>query len=192
MRKVLFIYICLICLFGSTMTAEASYDTKPVAFIVIDRTGEVDNILFKDWEQQVRQGYHVPYYSIVDSKEPTRIAQELIAAKGEKTAQLDKKLLQQIATEAKVNVVTLMIIHKMTEVPLRGISWGNPWSDNDSLTRMYAFADMYVYKLDENKMLKKVLRSVVTDDAALITPAKTVIKYEMRSLVNTMENRPQL
>ena len=192
MRKVLFLYICLICLFGSAMNAEASYETKPVAFIVMDRTGEVDAVVFKDWEQQVRQGYHVPYYSIVDSKEPTRIAQELIVAKGEKTSRLDKEVMRQIAMEANVKVVTLMVIHKMTEVPLRGISWGNPWSDNDNLTRMYAFADMYVYKLDENKILKKVLRSVVTDDAALITPAKTVIKYEMRSLVNTMENRPQL
>ena len=32
----------------------------------------------------------------------------------------------------------------------------------------------------------------VTENTALITPAKTVIKYEMRKLVNTMENRPQI
>ena len=180
------------CFLGGAITAEAAYDMKPVAFIVLDRTGEVNSALFKDWKQQVRQGYHVPYYYIVNGKEAEHLALDIIMSKGKSTAQLDKSILRQIAEKAKVKVVTLLVVNKMEEVSLNSMGWGNPFYDAEDLTRVYAFADIYVYKLEENKMLKKVLRSVVTDNAALITPASTVIKYELRSLVNTMENRPQI
>jgi len=180
------------CLLGGAITTEAAYDMKPVAFIVIDRTGDVNSALFKDWKQQVRQGYHVPYYYIVDGKETEQLALDIITSQGKNTAKLDKNTLQEIAEKAKVKVVTLLVVNKMEEISLNSIGWGNPFYDAEDLTRVYAFADIYVYKLEENKMLKEVLRSVATDNAALITPASTVIKYELRSLVNKMENRPQL
>lgn len=192
MKKILFFCLCMICLLGGASTVAAAYDMKPVAFIVLDRTGEVKDDIFKDWKQQVRQGYHVPYYYIIDSSESELLASDIIKRAGESTAQLDKHTLQQIANAAKVKVVALLVVNKMEEISLNSMGWGNPFHDNEDLTRVYAFADIYVYKLEENKMLKKVLRSVVTDDAALVTPANIVIKYELRSLVNTMENRPQL
>ena len=38
---------------------------QPAAFIVLDRTGQVNGAIFADWRQQVKQAYHIPYYSII-------------------------------------------------------------------------------------------------------------------------------
>lgn len=192
MKKLLFFCLLIMSSFGVVTTPAFAYEMKPVAFVVMDRTGEVTNEISLDWEQQVRQGYHVPYYSIVDNTMPTKVANEIIMGNGKNTAKLDSAILKKIAEEANVKVVTLMVIKEMKEMPLRNFGIINPWQDDDDLTRVFTAADLYVYKLDENKMVMKILRSVVTENTALITPAKTVIKYEMRKLVNTMENRPQI
>jgi hypothetical protein len=192
MKKLLFFCLLILCSFGVTTTSAFAYDMKPVAFIVMDRTGEVDDEILRDWEQQVRQGYHVPYYSIVNNTAPAQVANKIIMVNGKNTAKLEPAILKKIAEEANVKVVTLMVIKEMKEIPLRNLGVMSPWEDEDDLTRVFTAADLYVYKLDENKMVMKILRSVVTENAALITPAKTVIKYEMRKLVNTMENRPQI
>jgi len=192
MKKLLILCLFVLCFLGVVTTPALAYDMKPVAFIVIDRTGEVNNEIFRDWEQQVRQGYHVPYYSIVDSTIPAQAANRIIKGTGESTDKLEKATLKKIAEEANVKVVTLMVIKQMKEISLRNYGFMSPWNDENDSTRVFAFADLYVYKLDEDKMGKKILRSVVTEDPALITPARTVIKYEMRKLVNTMENRAQI
>jgi len=192
MKKLLFLCLLIICSLGVVTTSAFAYDMKPVAFIVMDRTGEVNNEILRDWEQQVRQGYHVPYYSIVGNTVPTQVANEIITVNGKNTAKLEPAILKKIAEKTNVKVVTLMVINEMKEIPLRESGFMSPWQDEDDLTRVFTAADLYVYKLDENKMVMKILRSVVTENTALITPAKTVIKYEMRKLVNTMENRPQI
>ena len=53
-------FLCLLVMvsFGVLTTPAFAYDMKPVAFIVMDRTGEVNDEISRDWEQQVRQGYH--------------------------------------------------------------------------------------------------------------------------------------
>ena len=192
MKKLMFLCLLVMVSFGVLNTPAFAYDMKPVAFIVMDRTGEVNDEISRDWEQQVRQGYHVPYYSIVDNIVPTKVANEIIMGDGKNTAKLDQAILKKIAEEANVKIVALMVIKDMREIPLRNLGIISPWQDEDDLTRVFTAADLYVYKLDENKMVMKILRSVVTENTVLIKPAKTVIKYEMRKLVNMMENRPQI
>ena len=58
MKKLAFFCLLTLCVLGGLTMPVFAYDMKPVAFIVIDKTGEVNNEIFRDWEQQVRQGYH--------------------------------------------------------------------------------------------------------------------------------------
>jgi hypothetical protein len=192
MKRIALFCLLTLCVLGGLAMPVFAYDMKPVAFIVIDKTGEVNNEIFRDWKQQVRQGYHVPYYYIVDNTLPTQIANKIIMVNGQNTAKLEPSTLRKIAEEANVKVVTLMVIKQMQELPLRDSGFMSPWHDEDDLTRVFTAADLYVYKLDENKTVMKFLQSVVTENSALITPARMVIKYEMRQLVNTMEKRPQI
>ena len=164
---------------------------RQVAFVVIDNSGNVNESIFKDWRQQVRQGYKWPYYEIVDDLTPAAVAEEEIRAEGKSTSKLDLAVFKNIAEKAQVDVVALMIIRDMDVEMIHPLGFFRD-DGPDRLCRVYANADMYVYKKDGDKMLKKILRHVKTTEEAIAEPPERVIKYAMRKLVNTMENRPQI
>ena len=48
------------------MPKAEAFETKPVNFVVIDRTRSVGKADMRGWIQMVKMDYHVPYYRLMD------------------------------------------------------------------------------------------------------------------------------
>lgn len=183
--------LALVCFLSINFKAEAAFEYKPVAFVLLDCCGDVTKEDFLSWREQVRQAYHVPYYEIIKTSEPTEIAAKIILDSGNRHDKLEKATLKAIAEQVPAKVVVILYINRMEERLVH--SWGFHWDDQgDLLQQVIVSADMYVYKDETDKILKKKLRYFETEDIPISTPATDVIKYELRKLVNTMENREQI
>lgn len=191
-KKFLFsFFLVFVSVFGISVRSEAAFEFKPVAFVVIDYSKNAGQEDFLSWREQVRQAYYVPYYEIIKSPEPTDIALKIIHDSGLPTSKLDKPTLQKIAARIPAKVVVILCVNRMEERLVR--SWGYFWHDQgDLLQQVIVSADMYIYKEENDKMLKKKLRYFETEDIPISTPASDVIKYELRKLVNNMEGREQI
>lgn len=191
-KKFLFsLFLVLLTVIGMSGRSEAAFEFKPVAYVVIDYSQNAGQEDFLSWREQVRQAYHVPYYEIIKSPEPTDIALKIIHDSGLPTSKLDKPTLQKIAASIPAKVVVILCVNRMEERLVR--SWGYFWHDQgDLLQQVIVSADMYIYKEENDKMLKKKLRYFETEDIPISTPASDVIKYELRKLVNNMEGREQI
>ena len=193
MKKRFLLNLCLafVCFFAISFKAEAAFDYKPVAFVLLDYSESATEEDFLSWREQVRQAYHVPYYEIIKSYEPTETALRVIRESGSSTSKLEKATLQKIAKEVPAKVVVILCVNRMEERLLH--SWGFYRHDEgDLFQQVIVSADMYVYKEENDKMLKKKLRYFETEDIPISTPASDVIKYELRRIVNTMEGREQI
>ena len=191
-KKILFsLFLVLLTVIGMSGRSEAAFEFKPVAFVVIDYSQNAGQEDFLSWREQVRQAYHVPYYEIIKSPEPTDKALKIIHDSGLSTSKLDKQKLQKIAANIPAKVVVILSVNRMEERLIH--SWGYFWHDQgDLLQQVIVSADMYIYKEENDKMLKKKLRYYETEDIPVSTPASDVIKYELRKLVNNMEGREQI
>lgn len=191
-KKILFsLFLVLLTVIGMNGRSEAAFEFKPVAFVVIDYSQNAGQEDFLSWREQVRQAYHVPYYEIIKSPEPTDKALKIIHDSGLSTSKLDKQTLQKIAANIPAKVVVILSVNRMEERLVH--SWGYFWHDQgDLLQQVIVSADMYIYKEENDKMLKKKLRYYETEDIPVSTPASDVIKYELRKLVNNMEGREQI
>ena len=95
------------------------------------------------------------------------------------------RVLQDLPTESEISDVE------------RGWNFVETWLasnhgrfDHDTYVRVVADADLFVYKKDGNKLLKKRVReSGLRDMGNYDKPAET-IKWQLSKLVNTMENKP--
>lgn len=191
-KKFLFsLFLVLLTVIGMSGRSEAAFEFKPVAFVVIDYSQNAGQEDFLSWREQVRQAYHVPYYEIIKSPEPTDKTLKIIQESGLSTSKLDKQTLQKIAANIPAKVVVILSVNRMEERLVH--SWGYFWHDQgDLLQQVIVSADMYIYKEENDKMLKKKLRYYETEDIPVSTPASDVIKYELRKLVNNMEGREQI
>ena len=191
-KKFLFsLFLVLLTVIGMSGRSEAAFEFKPVAYVVIDYSQNAGQEDFLSWREQVRQAYHVPYYEIIKSPEPTDIALKIIHDSGLPTSKLDKQTLQKIAASIPAKVVVILCVNRMEERLVH--SWGYFWHDQgDLLQQVIVSADMYIYKEENDKMLKKKLHYYETEDIPVSTPASDVIKYELRKLVNNMEGREQI
>ena len=164
-------------------TARADFAERPVGFVVIDQDGGVDGAVYKEWRQMVKLGYRFPDYQIIDGGE----AQKLVSQAVRDGVKLDAASLAALAEKSKMDVLVVARIYEMDETLVSG------WSmrfDNDTYVRVAASADLFVYKKDGNKLLKKRVReSGLRDMANYDKPAET-IKWQLSKLVNTMENKP--
>ena len=213
MKKQLLVILSMICLLaGSTVGFAAPVPVKataqdtgtklaepvkyhrPVAFIVLDKTGQVTSGTFADWRQQVKQAYHIPYYSINDTAEVNQIAQEVIRAEGKGQNKITMDTLRKIAEKSQCEVVTVMVIDEMEEQILNTIGGGGAfdWDGPEEFIRVWTSADLYVYKTAGDKFMRSIVRENNTTELSLETKPETVIKYAMRRLVNKMENRQQI
>ena len=176
-----------------TATVQAKYH-QPVAFVVLDRTGQVNGAIFADWRQQVKQAYHIPYYSIIDTQQTNQAVQEVIASEGRNANKLDVGTFRKIAAKTNCDVVNLMVINDMSEEILHSMGGGGPdgWDGPEEYIRVWTAANLYVYKKDGDKLLRENIQDSNTSDLSLEIKPETVIKYAMRKLVNKMENRPQI
>lgn len=164
-------------------TARADFAERPVGFVVIDQDGGVDGAVYKEWRQMVKLGYRFPDYQIIDGGE----AQKLVSQAVRDGVKLDAASLAVLAEKSKMDVLVVARIYEMDETLVSG------WSmrfDNDTYVRVAASADLFVYKKDGNKLLKKRVReSGLRDMGNYDKPAET-IKWQLSKLVNTMENKP--
>lgn len=164
-------------------TARADFAERPVGFVVIDQDGGVDGAVYKEWRQMVKLAYRFPYYQIIDGGEP----QKLVSQAVRDGVKLDAAYLAALAEKSKMDVLVVARIYEMDETLVSG------WSmrfDNDTYVRVAASADLFVYKKDGNKLLKKRVReSGLREMGNYEKPAET-IKWQLSKLVNTMENKP--
>lgn len=164
-------------------TARADFAERPVGFVVIDQDGGVDGAVYKEWRQMVKLGYRFPDYQIIDGGEP----QMLVSQAVRDGVKLDAASLAALAEKSKMDVLVVARIYEMDETLVSG--WGMRF-DNDTYVRVAASADLFVYKKDGNKFLKKRVReSGLRDMGNYDKPAET-IKWQLSKLVNTMENKP--
>lgn len=181
--------VCFLVVFASLFTAlvpqtaQADFAERPVGFVVIDQDGGVDGAVYKEWRQMVKLAYRFPYYQIIDGGE----AQKLVSQAVRDGVKLDAASLAALAEKSKIDVLVVARIYEMDETLVSG------WSmrfDNDTYVRVAASADLFVYKKDGNKFLKKRVReSGLREMGNYEKPAET-IKWQLSKLVNTMENKP--
>ena len=164
-------------------TARADFAERPVGFVVIDQDGGVDGAVYKEWRQMVKLGYRFPDYQIIDGGE----AQKLVSQAVRDGVKLDVASLAALAEKSKMDVLVVARIYEMDESLVSG--WGFRF-DHDTYVRVAASADLFVYKKDGNKLLKKRVReSGLREMGNYEKPAET-IKWQLSKLVNTMENKP--
>ena len=164
-------------------TARADFAERPVGFVVIDQDGGVDGAVYKEWRQMVKLGYRFPDYQIIDGGE----AQKLVRQAVRDGVKLDAASLAALAEKSKMDVLVVARIYEMDESLVSG--WGFRF-DHDTYVRVVADADLFVYKKDGNKLLKKRVReSGLREMGNYEKPAET-IKWQLSKLVNTMENKP--
>lgn len=164
-------------------TARADFAERPVGFVVIDQDGGVDGAVYKEWRQMVKLGYRFPDYQIIDGGE----AQKLVSQAVRDGVKLDAASLAALAEKSKMDVLVVARIYEMDESLVSG--WGFRF-DHDTYVRVVADADLFVYKKDGNKFLKKRVReSGLREMGNYEKPAET-IKWQLSKLVNTMENKP--
>lgn len=164
-------------------TARADFAERPVGFVVIDQDGGVDGAVYKEWRQMVKLGYRFPDYQIIDGGE----AQKLVSQAVRDGVKLDAASLAALAEKSKMDVLVVARIYEMDESLVSG--WGFRF-DHDTYVRVVADADLFVYKKDGNKLLKKRVReSGLREMGNYDKPAET-IKWQLSKLVNTMENKP--
>ena len=164
-------------------TARADFAERPVGFVVIDQDGGVDGAVYKEWRQMVKLGYRFPDYQIIDGGE----SQKLVSQAVRDGVKLDAASLAALAEKSKMDVLVVARIYEMDESLVSG--WGFRF-DHDTYVRVVADADLFVYKKDGNKLLKKRVReSGLREMGNYEKPAET-IKWQLSKLVNTMENKP--
>lgn len=181
--------VCFLAVFASLFTAvlpqtaRADFAERPVGFVVIDQDGGVDGAVYKEWRQMVKLAYRFPDYQIIDGGE----AQKLVSQAVRDGVKLDAASLAALAEKSKTDVLVVARIYEMDESLVSG--WGFRF-DNDTYVRVAASADLFVYKKDGNKFLKKRVReSGLREMGNYEKPAET-IKWQLSKLVNTMENKP--
>lgn len=188
MKKLMHFLGCLLMMLAVTITAlpseaRAEFPERPVGFVVIDQDGDVNGQVYKTWRQVVKWAYHFPYYQIIDGGAP----QELVSDAVRSGAKLDKASLQALAEKSKVDVLVVARIYELDEYIVTSMIFRE---DNDTYVRTSACADLFVYKKDGNKFLKKKLRERELKEIGNVEHPEETIKWELSKIVNTMEGRP--
>lgn len=188
MKKLVHFLGCLLMMLAVTITAlpseaRAEFPERPVGFVVIDQDGDVNGQVYKTWRQVVKWAYHFPYYQIIDGGTP----QELVSDAVRSGVKLDKASLQALAEKSKVDVLVVARIYELDEYIVTSMIFRE---DNDTYVRTSACADLFVYKKDGNKFLKKKLRERELKEIGNVEHPEETIKWELSKLVNTMEGRP--
>ena len=188
MKKLMHFLGCLLIMLAVTITAlpseaRAEFPERPVGFVVIDQDGDVNGQVYKTWRQVVKWAYHFPYYQIIDVGTP----QELVSDAVRSGVKLDKASLQALAEKSKVDVLVVARIYELDEYIVTSMIFRE---DNDTYVRTSACADLFVYKKDGDKFLKKKLRERELKEIGTVEHPEETIKWELSKLVNTMEGRP--
>ena len=182
-----FFFVCLITILTAgvwPLQAHADFPERPVGFVVIDQDdGGVDGAMYKSWRQVVKWAYHFPYYQLIEGGEPLQVVSDAV----DKNLEFNKATLQALTEKSKVDVLVVARIYALDETMVNG--WGFRF-DNDTYMRVIAFADLYVYKKDGDKFLKRCVRESGVHELGNYEKPEETIKWQLSKLVITMENRP--
>ena len=167
------------------MPKAHAFETKPVNFVVIDRTRSVTNADMRGWIQMVKMDYHVPYYRLMDDNTK---AEEAVSEMFAKNAKPDKEAVKAAAEQAGCGALVVMVVHRMDSYLVR--SFG-PF-DDETYVRTNAYADMYAYNSDGNKFIRRFLRESELKPLGLEENPSDTIKWTLGNLLNKMEGKPQI
>lgn len=163
------------CIGGATFAMEQ----QPVAFIVQDYTGEMENVDYKLFKQVTRWAYRFPYFEIKEFEDVAEASKMLSAPT------LGKNDLQKAMDLAKVDILVLVRVYDLEEeMDHRMCSF-----ENGPLVRVRAEADLVVYRRDKDKILVDNVREGGTYDLGNYEKPAETIKWRLCDLVNTMEDR---
>ncbi len=168
--------------FAAPQSAEA-FDERPLGFVVIDKTGNMNGKVYRSWHNVVKWAYHFPYYKFVDTGKPQELAVQMLTD----NVKIDKEVLKALAEKAQVDVLVAMKVYAMDDVIYSGFS--GPFDDGNTYVLVEASADMYVYKKEGDKFLKKRLREREIRDLGNYEKPEETIKWKLSDLGNTMEGR---
>jgi len=162
-----------------------AFETLPVNFVVIDRTGRVTKADMQGWIQMVKMDYHVPYYRLSDDNTKAVAAVNEMFAKNAKP---DKEAMKAAAEQAGCGALVVMVVRRMDSFLVR--SFG-PF-DDETYVRTYAYADMFAYNSDGNKFIRRFLREADMKPLGLDEDPSLTIKWTLGNLLNKMEGKPQI
>ena len=162
-----------------------AFETKPVNFVVIDRTGSVRNADMRGWIQMVKMDYHVPYYRLMDDNTKANAAVNEMFAKNAKP---DKEAMKAAAEQAGCGALVVMVVHRMDSYMVHSF---NPFED-EIYVRTYAYADMFAYNSDGNKFIRRFLRESDLQPMGMDENPSDTIKWTLGNLLNKMEGKPQI
>lgn len=188
MQKLMHFLGCLlmmvaVAVIALPVEARAEFPERPVGFVVIDQDGDVNGAVYKSWRQVVKWAYHFPYYQIVDGGEPQTMVSEAMRT----GAKLDRDSLAALAEKSKMDVLVVARVYELDEYIVTGFTFRD---DDDTYVKTSACVDLFVYKKDGNKFLKKKLRERHLRDIGNVEHPEETIKWELSKIVNTMEGRP--
>ena len=164
-----------------------AFETKPVNFVVIDRTGNVGPADMKGWIQMVKMDYHVPYYRLMDDNTKAIAAVNEMFAKNPKP---DKEAMKAAAEQAGCGALVVMVVHRMESYMVTSHSLFD--LDMETYVRTYAYADMFAYNSDGNKFIRRFLREADLKPLGLDENPSDTIKWTLGNLLNKMEGKPQI
>ena len=167
------------------MPKAYAFETKPVNFVVIDRTGSVTKADMRGWIQMVKMDYHVPYYRLMDDNTKAIAAVNDMFAKNPKP---DKEAMKAAAEQAGCGALVVMVVHRMESYMVH--SYG-PF-DDEIYVRTFAYADMFAYNSDGNKFIRRFLRETDFEPAGQDENPSDTIKWTLGNLLNKMEGKPQI
>ena len=169
------------------MPKAYAFETKPVNFVVIDRTGRVSRADMRGWIQMVKMDYHVPYYRLMDDNTKADAAVNEMFAKNVKP---DKEAMKAAAEQAGCGALVVMVVRRMDSYMVTSHS---PFDfDMETYVRTFAYADMFAYNSDGNKFIRRFLRETDLKPLGLEENPSDTIKWTLGNLLNKMEGKPQI
>lgn len=164
-------------------------ERKTIAFVVYDHTGEATPSMKEVWKRQVRQAYPRAKFSFLPDAQAVEGANEVLLQFGGDGYPIEKEVMDKIADRTGAAVVSILVVRDMEEYYVQPLFHG--WDDDgpDMLMRVISGADMYIYRKDTGKYMKKKLRKIETTDVALAVQPEKEIQYALSNLAMTMEGK---
>ena len=112
MKKLLAVLTLLLVMIfgiGAPQTAQAAFEEKPVGFVVIDKSGNLDMPTYKEWRTVTKWAYRFPNYKLVENGLPQEIVGNVLSKK----VKVDNALLKALADESKMDVLVIVKVYDM-------------------------------------------------------------------------------
>ena len=185
----IFLVLTLCLGLGMTQNAEAAIHRQEVGFVVVDPHDLASRQDLAEWRSVVKWAYHFPYYRFADgmterSMKLALYGPELPVSKADLARQAEKHDLGAIVL-VKVRRLSDRLVHRC------GYGrWRDDGDDNGPYVELDVAVDLYVYKTEGDKLLKKRVRERGLKELGNYEEPAETVKWALCDLVNKMEHRP--